>query len=91
MAPTYNDAVLANRVRETILLNPRVSAQDLGVECHDRVIILTGGVDTPQQLEAAETSANDVEGVVRVESHLYVRSGRWPPIEPEILPWPGGR
>ncbi|HEY3378256.1 MAG TPA: BON domain-containing protein [Armatimonadota bacterium] len=87
----YNDAVIANKVREAILLNPRVSAQDISVTCLDRVVVLSGGVDTPEQLRLAEETAQTVEGVVRVDSHLYVHTGRWPPIEPEILPWTGGR
>ena len=85
-----NDAVIANRVREAILLNPRVSAQDIQVNVHDRVVILTGGVDTPEQERQALQSAETVEGVARVDNNLYVRSGRWPPIEPEVLPWRGG-
>jgi len=87
----YNDAVIANNVREAILLNPRVSAQDIFITCRDRVVTLAGDVDTPQQREEAELAAVGVEGVVRVENDLYVRPGRWPPVEPEILPWHGGR
>lgn len=87
----YNDAVIANKVREAILLNPRVSAQDLTVSCVERVVTLRGEVDTPAQEEYALLSAQAVEGVVRVENDLHVRSGRWPPVEPEILPWTGGR
>jgi osmotically-inducible protein OsmY len=78
-------------VREAILLNPHVSAQDLTVCSAERVVTLCGEVDTPEQERYAVHSAEAVEGVVRVENELHVRSGRWPPVEPEILPWPGGR
>lgn len=87
----YNDAVLANKVREAILLNPQIGAQDISVECTHRVVTLSGDVDTPAQREAAEETARAVEGVVRVENDLFVRPGRWPPAEPEILPWYGRR
>lgn len=87
----YNDAVIANKVREAILLNPRVSAQDLTVLCRDRVVTLSGAVDTPEQERQAVMSAESVEGVVRVENNIFVNSGRWPPVEPEVLPWRGGR
>ena len=89
--PMYNDAVIANKVREAILLNPRVSAQDLTVSCQQRVVSLLGDVDTPEQEAEAVQTAEALEGVVRVENYLHVRSGRWPPVEPEILPWSGGR
>ncbi|HEX2948632.1 MAG TPA: BON domain-containing protein [Armatimonadota bacterium] len=87
----YNDAVIANKVREAILLNPRVSAQDIHVVCRDRVVAISGAVDTPEQEQQAVQSAGSVEGVVRVENNLFVNTGRWPPVEPEILPWRGGR
>lgn len=87
----FNDAVIANKVREAILLNPRVSAQDISIASCDRVVILSGDVDTPEQRVQAEEAACGVEGVVRVENALDVRSGRWPPVEPEVLPWYGGQ
>ncbi len=86
----FNDAVIANKVREAILLNPRVSAQDISISSRDRVVTLSGDVDTPEQREQAEGAAWSVEGVVRVDNELYVRPGRWPPVEPEILPRYGG-
>jgi osmotically-inducible protein OsmY len=86
----YNDAAIANKVREAILLNPRVSAQDIQVSSQERVVCLTGAVDTPEQLCQAIASAERVEGVVRVENNLFVSSARWPPVEPEILPRAGG-
>lgn len=87
----FNDAVIANKVREAILLNPRMSAQDIIISCLDRVVTLAGEVDTPEQVQWAEETAAVVEGVVRVENDLHVRPGRWPPVEPEILPWFGRR
>lgn len=88
----YNDAVIANKVREAILLNPRVSAQDIDITCRDRVVTLAGDVDTPEQKDEAELTAAEVEGVVRVDNELYVRPSRFPPgTTPEILPWYGRR
>ncbi len=87
----YNDAALANRVREAILLDPRISAQDIVITCVDRVVTLSGDVDTPEQRAAAEQVAGAVDGVVRVDNLLYVRPSRYPPITPETLPWYGGR
>jgi len=87
----YNDAAIANKVREAILLNPRVSAQDIAITCRDRVVTLSGDVDTPEQREEAERTAAEVEGVVRVDNELYVRPSRFPPLSPEILPWYGRR
>lgn len=87
----YNDAAIANRVREAILLNPLISAQDIAITCRDRVVLLAGDVDTEEQRLEAEETALAVEGVARVESDLYVRPIRWPPHTPEILPWYGGR
>ena len=87
----YNDAAIANKVREAILLNSRVSAQDISITCHDRVVILSGEVDTLDQAEEAERTASSIEGVARVENNLFVRSIRWPSPEQENLPWYGGR
>jgi len=85
----YNNAVIANKVREAILLNPRVSAQDILVTVDENIVTLAGGVETPQALEEAEKTAACVEGVKGVQNHLFVRSGRWPPAGPEILPRTG--
>jgi hyperosmotically inducible protein len=87
----FNDAVIANRVREAILLNSQVSAQDIIVTSHEGVVVLAGDVDTPQQRHLAEDTALTVPGVRRVENNLFVRPGRWPPVEPEIFPWVGRR
>ena len=87
----YNDAVIANKVREAILLNSRVSAQDLTITCRDRVVTLTGDVDTLEQAEEAERVASGVEGTVRVENNLFVRATRRPLPGREILPWVEGR
>lgn len=87
----FNDAAIANRVREAILLDPRISAQDIAITCVDRVVTLSGDVDTPEQRVVAETVTQEVDGVVRVENQLYVRPSRFPPVNPEILPWYGGR
>lgn len=87
----YNDSVIANKVREAILLNPRVSAQDIAITVRDRVVTLSGDVDTPAQFEEAEEAARVVEGVARVENNLFVRPIRWPPGESEVLPWWGRR
>jgi osmotically-inducible protein OsmY len=87
----YNDAVIANKVREAVLLAPGLNAQDIVISVHDRVVTLSGDVDTPEQVRVAESAAAGVEGVQRVENDLYVRPGRWPPIEPEVLPWYGRR
>ncbi|HOF86562.1 MAG TPA: BON domain-containing protein [Armatimonadota bacterium] len=87
----YNDAVIANKVREAILLAAGVNAQDIVIAAHERVVHLSGEVDTPEQVRLAEAAAAGVEGVLRVENDLYVRPGRWPPAEPEILPWYGRR
>ncbi len=87
----YNDAVIANKVREAILLTPGINAQDIVISVQERVVNLSGEVDTPEQVRLAEEAAAEVEGVLRVENDLYVRPGRWPPAEPEILPWYGRR
>ena len=60
----YNDAVIANKVREAILLNPRISAQDIIITCFDRVVTLTGDVDMPEQAVMAEETAAGIEGVL---------------------------
>lgn len=87
----YNDAAICNRVREAILLNPLISAQDIHIACRDRVVLLSGGVDTEEQREAAECTAASIDGVARVENNLFVFPIRWPPVSPEVLPWFGGR
>jgi osmotically-inducible protein OsmY len=87
----YNNAAMANRVREAILLNPRVSAQDILIRVTEGIVTLEGDVDTPQQRTEAAASAAQVDGVRHVENVLVVRPGRWPPLESETLPKRGGR
>ena len=86
----FNNAVIANKVREAILLNPEVSAQDILVTCSEGEVTLAGDVDTPKAQLEAERTATGVEGVVSVRNCLFVRSGRWPPpAEAETLPRSG--
>jgi hyperosmotically inducible protein len=83
----YNDAAIATRVREAILLDPRVSAQDITVTCEQRIVTLAGEVDTVEAAQSALDTATRVDGVKHVINALQVRPTRWPPPGPEILPW----
>jgi hypothetical protein len=71
-----SDMVLKTRVNVALLRDPRVGVLDVGVQCHNGRVMLTGDVDSEDAKRAAEAIAATVIGVRSVRNDLTVGVGK---------------
>lgn len=65
------DSVLTSRVKAALLLSPVVRSINIGVESHQGVVLLSGMVADPTQLDLAMFVALNVPGVTQVNSFMF--------------------
>lgn len=68
------DSVLTSRVKAALLLSPVVRSINIGVESHQGVVLLSGMVADPTQLDLAMFVALNVPGVTQVNSFMFSAS-----------------
>ncbi len=73
---TDGDATLAERVRDEVRRDPRVSPDDIQVSAQSGVVTLRGEVDGWADLSDVESRVRRVAGVVRVENLLHLADPR---------------
>jgi osmotically-inducible protein OsmY len=69
------DAAVADAVRDALVRDPRVPAEDIRVEVDGGKATLTGGVDNLFSKRAAGDTAHNTLGVYRVVNRIRVRPG----------------
>jgi hyperosmotically inducible periplasmic protein len=69
------DAALAAQIKAKILRDPGLKAGQINVDTHDGVVVLSGTVNTPEEVIRAVQLAQSVDSVKSVENRLSVRSG----------------
>ncbi len=70
-----DDATLTNSVETALSRTPSVSVRDIETRTVNGKVILTGTVDTSEQIEAAHRIVSQVPGVKKIESNLNCRHG----------------
>ena len=65
------DSVLTSRVKAALLLSPVVRSINIGVESHQGVVLLSGMVADPTQLDLAMFVAMNVPGATKVDSFMF--------------------
>lgn len=65
------DSVLTSRVKAALLLSPVVRSINIGVESHQGVVLLSGMVADPTQLDLALFVAQNVPGVTKVDNFMF--------------------
>src|SRR5215831_11172156 len=74
-ACTGTDLGIATRVRAKLAIDGKVRHSRIEVAAHDRVVTLTGNIDSVQAKERALAVAKATKGVVRVQDMIEVRRG----------------
>lgn len=74
-AGTYvSDRVITAKVKAALVKNREVSALAVKVDTHDGTVLLSGFVNTEQQVRRAHEIAASIKGVKSVKSNLVVKS-----------------
>jgi hyperosmotically inducible protein len=73
MGTTVDDSVITSKVKSSLLADDVVSGFDINVETNRGNVMLSGFVDTTNQIDRAVTIANNVQGVQRVVNHLEIK------------------
>ena len=68
------DAAITTKVKSAILAEPGLKVLQINVDTKDGIVTLSGAVDNDEHREKAQTIAQAVEGVVRVENNLVSKS-----------------
>ena len=68
-----DSAAISTKVRAKIIDDPELSLFDIDVETYKGTVLLSGFVETSEQVVRAETVARSVEGVKGVENKLVVK------------------
>lgn len=71
---TFNDMVLAAKVRNEIFKDPALKTSDINVDSQDGTVVLSGAVDKPEDAIRAVQIARSVDDVKSVDSKLLVHS-----------------
>jgi len=71
---TFNDMVLAAKVKNEILKDSALKTSDISVDSQDGAVVLSGAVDKPEDAIRAVQIARRVDDVKSVDSKLSVRS-----------------
>jgi len=68
-----DSSYVSSKIRAKLLAEVGLQGFRLGVSTSNDEIILTGVVDTPQQVQLAGSVARSVKGARRVRNHIVVR------------------
>jgi hyperosmotically inducible protein len=72
-AEYIDDSVITAKVKAGLLKDPEVSALDVGVETYKGRVLLSGFVDSREQIRKAKRIASAVRGVQAVQDSLLVK------------------
>jgi hyperosmotically inducible periplasmic protein len=67
------DSWITSKVKTMLLKDEGMKSMKVSVETHQGVVLLSGFVDTPEQIKQAEQIAASVEGVKSVKNSLMLR------------------
>ena len=67
------DSLITTKVKTAILAEKGLKSLQISVETHERVVILSGFVDSASQIARAEEVAKGVEGVKSVKNSLVLK------------------
>ena len=70
-----DDTVVTTKVKSALVADPEVKGFDIKVETRKGEVQLSGLVESQAQVDRALTVARGVEGVMRVENHMTLKSG----------------
>ena len=67
------DSLITTKVKTAILAEKGLKSLQISVETHERVVILSGFVDSASQIARAEEVAKGAEGVKSVKNSLVLK------------------
>jgi osmotically-inducible protein OsmY len=71
---TFNDLVLAAKVKNEIFKDPALKTSDINVDTHNGTVVLSGTVHKPEDAIRAVQIARSVDDVTSVDNKLSVLS-----------------
>ncbi len=75
MGMELDDTVVTTRVKSVLLEDQDIKGFDIKVETHKGMVLLSGFVDNPTQVDRAMSAARAVEGVKGVENGMTLKTG----------------
>lgn len=69
----HKDVVLAMEIKAKLVEEPQISAAAIHVEATNGLVILSGFVETSSQRQLANSIAQQVPGVIRIDNQIQVK------------------
>jgi osmotically-inducible protein OsmY len=67
-----NDATLARKVETQLFADPDLPKGRININAEHGVVVLRGELDRPEEIDAVETAARKVSGVLDVKNLLHL-------------------
>ncbi len=71
--PAPNDATLKAKVETELFRDPEIPKGRINVNAENRVVVLRGELDRPEQINAIEAKVRSIPGVAAVENLLHLK------------------
>lgn len=68
-----DDTVVTTRVKSALMADPKINSYDFKVETHKGDVMLSGFVNSPEQLDLAVRTTRGVEGVKSIQNNVALK------------------
>lgn len=68
-----DDTVVTTRVKSALMADPKINSYDFKVDTHKGDVLLSGFVDSQEQLDLALQTTRAVEGVKSLQNHVALK------------------
>ena len=73
MGDVIDNTVVTARIKSALMANPRINSYDFKVETRNGEVLLSGFVDTQEQLDLAMETVQAVEGVGSIQNKVILK------------------
>jgi hyperosmotically inducible protein len=70
-----DDTVITSRIKSALMADPKINSYDFKVETRKGEVLLSGFVDSQDQIDLATTTVRAVEGVKSIQNNVAIRGG----------------
>ena len=74
MGDVIDNTVVTARIKSALMANPRINSYDFKVETRNGEVMLSGFVDTQEQLDLAMETVRAVEGVGSIQNNVTLKA-----------------
>jgi hyperosmotically inducible protein len=70
-----DDTVITTRIKAALMADPKINSYDFKVETRKGEVLLSGFVDSQDQIDLASATVRSVEGVKSIQNNVAIKGG----------------